>query len=123
MSAIWPELSELLLSAVPDTSVNMLHDELDSATPLALELRPKARTFGALTALPAKWTVIVFEVRLGVLSVTVVKMDRHVLDQREFDSSETMELAKFVKCQPLLNSKLAFCYGIRSCGVLQELKS
>ena len=123
MSAIWPELSELLLSAVPDTSVNMLHDELDSATPLALELRPKARTFGALTALPAKWTVIVFEVRLGVLSVTVVKMDRHVLDQREFDSSETMELAKFVKCQPLLNSKLAFCYGIRNCGVLQELNS
>ena len=123
MSASWPELSELLLRAVPDASVNMLHDEADSATSLALELRPKARTFDALPALPAKWTVIVFEVRSGMLSVAVVKMDRPVLDQREFDSSQMMELAEYVKSHPFLNSKWYVCYGIRNGGALQEQNS
>ena len=120
MSAIWRGLYELLLSAVPDASVNMLHDEADSTNPLALELRPRARTFDSLPVLPAKWTVTVFEVRPAVLSVAVVKMDRQVLDQREFESSRTMELAEYIKCHPFLSSKWSFCYGMRGVGALQE---
>ena len=121
MSAIWRGLYELLLSAVPDASVNMLHDEAGSANPLALELRPRARTLDTLPVLPAKWTVIVFEVRTAVLSVAVVKMDRQVLDQREFEASRTMEVAEYIKSHPLLSSKWSFCNGIRNgCKVLEQ---
>ena len=61
-----------------------------------------------------------FEVRPAVLSVAVVKMDRQVLDQREFESSRTMELAEYIKSHPFLSSKWSFCYGMRDGGVLRE---
>ena len=120
MSTNWKELSELLLGAVPDASVNILHDEVDPMTSSALELRPRARIFDALPALPAKWTVIVFEVRPGTFSVALVKMDRQVLEQREFGSCQTVELAEYIKSHPFLNSKWSFCYGIRNNGALME---
>ena len=120
MAAHWQELSELLLGAVPDASVNILHDEVNPMTSLALEMRPKARIFDALPALPAKWTVIVFEARPGALSVAIVKMDRQVLEQRDFGTCQSAELAEYIKSHPFLNSKWSFCYGIRNNGALME---
>ena len=111
---VWRGLYELLLSAVPDACVNMLHSEADSATPIALELRPRARMVETLPVLPAKWTVIVSEVRPAVLRVTVVKMDREVLDQSEFESSHTLEVAEYIKSHPFMSSRWSFCHGMRS---------
>ena len=114
-TAIWRGLYELLLSAVPDACVNMLHNEAaDSANPIALELRPRARMVETLPVLPAKWTVIVSEVRPAVLRVTIVKMDREVLDQREFESSHTLEVAEYIKSHPFMSSRWSFCHGMRS---------
>ena len=89
----------------------------------AIEVRHKARLFEALPALLAKWTVIVFEVRPGELSVAIVKMDRQVVEQREFDSSNGMEVAEFVKSHPFVNSKWSFCHGISESAQLQECYS
>ena len=121
-TAIWRGLYELLLSAVPDACVNLLHNEADPANPIALELRPRARMVETLPVLLAKWTVIVSEVRPTVMRVTVVKMDREVLDQRDFDSSGTMEVAEYIKGHPFMNSRWSFCHGMRS-GELKPEKS
>ena len=108
----WSELLALLACSMPDANVNMIEFQVHSETAWAIEVRHKARLFEALPALLAKWTVIVFEVRPGALSVAIVKMDRQVIEQREFDSSNGMEVAEFVKSHPFVNSKWSFCHGI-----------
>ena len=108
----WSELLALLACSMPDANVNMIEFQVHTEKAWAIEVRHKARLFEALPALLAKWTVIVFEVRPGELSVAIVKMDRQVIEQREFDSSNSMEVAEFVKSHPFVNSKWSFCHGI-----------
>ena len=81
------------------------------------------RTLDSLPALPAKWTVIVFEARPSVLSVTLIKVDREIHDRREFESNRTLEVAEYIKSHPFLTSKWSFCHGMRNGGMLQEQRS
>ena len=74
---------------------------------------PFCRLFEAFSAPPAKWTVMVYGLPSSVFKVYVIKMDRQVLEQREFPSSQTMELVEFVKGHAFINSQWSFCRGIR----------
>ena len=101
------------------------------------------RLFESFGAPPAKWTVMVYGLPSSVFKVYVIKMDRQVrwsytplfgriiriphthliytynhlyrqvLEQRQFPSSQTMELVEFVKGHAFINSLWSFCRGIR----------
>ena len=79
----------------------------------ALEIRPSQRVFDDSSVLPAKWTVIIFEARHGTLSVNLLKLDRQMVEQTEFGTSQTMEVVEFLKSHPLLSSGWTHCRGIR----------
>ena len=79
----------------------------------ALEVRPSQRLFEESSVLPAKWTVIIFEARHGTLSVNLLKLDRQMVEQTDFGTSQTMELVEFLKSHPLLSSKWTHCRGIQ----------
>ena len=111
MAVNWAELSSLLACTVPEANVNLLHDEARPEVAKALEVRPKPRMFDALPSLIPKWTVIIFAMQSGRVCVAIFKMDREVLEQSEFDPSQTMDIAEFVKSHPFLNSKWSVCQG------------
>ena len=115
----WQELNSLLVCAMPSANVNFLYSESslqesgNMKTAKALEIRPSFRLFENSVVLPAKWTIIVFESHPGRLSVNVLKLDRQVVEQSEFGSSQTLELVEFLKCHPFLTSKWTYCRGFQ----------
>ena len=114
-NAAWQELYSLLAEAMPAANTSYLHDK-EGAAVAAIEMRPRARSFESslLPAAPmiAKWTVIILEAD-WTLHVAVLKMDRQVLEVKEFKLSQTLEVVEFLKSHPFLSSELIVCEGIK----------
>ena len=111
-STAWRELHSLLAEAAPFANTSCLLDAGGAVA--AIEMRPRARSFEALLcpAAPvvAKWTAVVFEVD-WTLHAAVLKLDRQVVEAKEFRLSQTLELVEFLKSHPFLNSDLVACEG------------
>ena len=61
---------------------------------------------------PAKWSaVILWLPSPGSVSATVLKMGRQVVESREFQPGQTMEVVEFVKSHAFINAKWAYCQG------------
>ena len=114
-STAWQELHSLLAEAAPFANTSCLLDAGGAVA--AIEMRPRARSFEALLcpAAPvvAKWTAVVFEVD-WTLHAAVLKLDRQVVEAKEFRLSQTLELVEFLKSHPFLNSDLIACEGSKA---------
>ena len=62
---------------------------------------------------PAKWSAIIVWLPSGTVGVFILKMDRQVMDSREFSTSQTLEAVDFVKSHPFINAKWTMCSGPR----------
>ena len=61
---------------------------------------------------PAKWSaVILWLPTSATVSATVLKMGRQVVESREFEPGQTMEVVEFVKSHAFINAKWAYCQG------------
>ena len=111
--AAWQELSSLLAEATP--AVNTCYLRNKEGTVAAIEMRPRVRSFESLLSpapMIAKWTVIIFEAD-WTIHVAVLKMDRQVVEVKEFQLSQTLEVVEFLKGHPFLTSELIVCEGIK----------
>ena len=113
-SAAWQELHSLLAEAAPDANASCLHDREGAVA--AIEMRPRGRSFEWLLSpaapMIAKWTVIIFEAD-WTLHAAVLKMDRQVVEVKEFRLSQTLEVVEFLKTHPFLNSDFIVCEGTK----------
>ena len=107
------EVSSLLSLAMPMANVNFLVDEGGKDDPVAIEVRPRERLFKAYRAPPAKWSVIMFWLPSGVISVYILKMDRQIIESKEFQPNQTLEAVEFVKSHAFINNKWRLCPGAR----------
>ena len=107
------EVSSLLSLAMPMANVNFLVDEGGKDDPVAIEARPRERLFKAYRAPPAKWSVIMFWLPSGAISVYILKMDRQIMESKEFQPNQTLEAVEFVKSHAFINNKWRLCPGAR----------
>ena len=111
--AAWQELSSLLAEATPYVNTCYLRNK--EGTVAAIEMRPRVRSFESLLSpapMIAKWTVIIFEAD-WTLHAAVLKMDRQVVEVKEFRLSQTLEVVEFLKTHPFLNSDFIVCEGTK----------
>ena len=62
---------------------------------------------------PAKWSAIILWLPSGAVGVYILKMDRQVVDCKEFMRSQTLEAVDFVKSHTFINTKWTMCLGAR----------
>ena len=62
---------------------------------------------------PAKWTAIILWLPSGMVGVYILKMDRQVVESKEFWPSQTLEAVDFVKSHAFINTKWKLCLGAR----------
>ena len=106
------EVSSLLSLAMPMANVNLLVNEgggKDEA--VAIEVRPRERQFWAYITPPAKWSAIILWLPSGAVSVYILKMDRRVVECKEFRHSETLEAVDFIKSHTFINTRWTLCPG------------
>ena len=110
----------MLSIAMSGANVNLLFDEDDAAAPVAVEVRPRARSFAAhFRAPPAKWSAIVLWLpssgigTSGTICASILKMGRQVIECRDFDPGQTLEVVEFVKSHSFINTKWALCQGLK----------
>ena len=69
----------------------------EAAAAAAIEVRPRERTFEADAAPVARWSAFVIWRPSGALSVYVVKLDRRVVERKEFQGRNSMQLLNITK--------------------------
>ena len=79
---------------------------------MSLNLHPLL-FFKACRMPPAKWSTIILWLPSGLVAVYILKMDRQVVESREFRSSQTLEAVDFVKSHEFINTKWTLCRGFR----------
>ena len=62
---------------------------------------------------PAKWSAIILWLPSGAVGVYILKMDRQVVECKEFRPSQTLEAVDFVKSHTFINTKWTLCSGAR----------
>ena len=102
------EVSSLLSLAMPAANVNFL-SRGDEA--VAIEVRPRERLFVADTAPLAKWSAFVLWQPPGTLCVYIVKLDRRIVECKEFQDGQTLEMVEYIKSHTFINTKWALCPG------------
>lgn len=114
------EISSLLSIAMSKANVSLLYDEDDDAAALAIEVQPRVRSFNPphLRAPPAKWSGYVLwqpsrTGTSGTFWVSILKMGRQIIECRDFDPCQTLEVVEFIKSHSFINTKWALCQGIR----------
>ena len=88
------EVSSLLSLAMPAANVASLSS---GAAAEAIEVRPRERSFQADAAPIARWSAFVIWRPSGALSVYVVKLDRRIVERREFQGRNSMQLQNITK--------------------------
>ena len=63
-----------------------------------------------LCAVPvAKWSAFVLRLPSGTLGVYIVKLDRQVVERKDFERDQTLEMVEYLKGHAFINSKWLFC--------------
>ena len=61
----------------------------------------------------AKWSAIILWLPSGAVGVYILKMDRRLVECKEFRSGQTLEAVDFVKSHAFINTKWTLCPGAR----------
>ena len=80
----------------------------------ALEMRPNSRTFWNNAVLPAKWSVTIADHQQGILYVSINKVDKEVVEKRQFSYQQIQEIVDFLISHPFITCQWTFCKGIPS---------
>ena len=57
----------------------------------------------------AKWSAFVLRLPSGTLGVYIVKLDRQVVERKDFERDQTLEMVEYLKGHAFINSKWLFC--------------
>ena len=111
------EISSLLSIAMSRASVSLLYDEEDENNAVAVEVRPSVRSF-EFKAPPAKWSAVIFwqpskgSGTSNSICVSILKMGRQIIECRNFDPGQTLEVVEFVKSHSIVDAKWVLCQGM-----------